>query len=531
MPQLAAESVGFNVDPAWETLSDGVITTGPRPVNTVTSPIDGRPLAEVPIATPDDVVLAAGKARAAATDWASWPLDSRLTVIDRFMTKLIQQRDPLLDLVHAESGKARVSALEEFFDVVLTAGYYAAKAPRVLRRHRRRGALPLLTSTYVRYPPKGVVGIISPWNYPLTLAISDALPALLAGNAVILKPDSLTPLTALYLVKLLWEAGLPRDVLQVVTGQGSVLGKPIVDLSDYVMFTGSERVGRLLSACAGQRLIGVSAELGGKNPMLVMEDAPLARAVAGAVQACFANSGQLCVSIERLFVARPILEYFTNSFAARTAELRLGGGSGWDVDMGPLISAQHLAKVVGHLDDAVAKGAKIITGGKVRRDLGELFFEPTILSGVTEGMDLFREETFGPVVALYPFDSEEEAIALANDSAYGLNASVWTRSAATGRRIAEQLRAGTVNINEGYAATFGSTDAPMGGFGDSGLGRRHGVEGLIKYTEPQTISRQRLSLIAPPDWLSRSTYAAVMTSGTKLLHTTASGLIRKVKAL
>jgi succinate-semialdehyde dehydrogenase/glutarate-semialdehyde dehydrogenase len=431
-------------------------------------------------------------------------------------------------LVHAENGKSRTGALEEFLDAVLTAGYYAAKAPKLLRRDWRSGALPVLTSTYVHYMAKGVVGVIAPWNYPLTLAASDAVPALLAGNAVILKPDSLTPLTGLYVLKLMRQAGLPHDVMQVVTGPGAELGGPLIESSDFVMFTGSTEVGSSVVAQCGRNLIGSSAELGGKNALLVLDDAPLRRAVEGAVQASFANSGQLCVSIERIYVDQVLFDWFAEAFAARTAELRLGGGDGWEVDLGPLISAQQLAKVAAHVDDAVAKGASVLTGGRVRQDLGPLFYEPTVLTGVSQDMVVARTETFGPVVSLYPFESVDQAIRLANDTEHGLNAAVWTSSPARGRDVAERLRAGTVNINEGYAAAWGSTDAPMGGFGLSGLGRRHGVEGLLKYTEPQTVARQRALLLGPPDWTSRENYAAFMTFGSKVLHMTARELLRKV---
>ncbi|MDR2378254.1 MAG: succinate-semialdehyde dehydrogenase (NADP(+)), partial [Bifidobacteriaceae bacterium] len=451
--------------------------------------------------------------------------------IERFKELLVDNRDELLDLVHAENGKSRTDALEEFLDVVLTAGYYAAKAPKVLRRHRRRAALPLLTSTYVHYVAKGVVGMISPWNYPLTLTCSDMVPALLAGNGLVLKPDSLTPLTALYVARLLRQAGLPREALAVVTGSGSELGTAIIDGSDYVMFTGSTATGRKIASQCGERLVGCGAELGGKNALLVLDDAPLARTVAGAVQASFANSGQLCISIERIYVARPLLESFAGAIAARAAGLVMGGGGGWDVDLGPLISPAQLAKVAEHVDDAVAKGATVLTGGRRREDLGELFYEPTVLTGVTDAMTVAREETFGPVVSIYPFDSDDQAIELANDTEYGLNASVWTGSPARGRRVAERLAAGTVNVNEGYAAAFGSVDAPMGGFGVSGLGRRHGAEGLIKYTEPQTVATERLMAIGPPSWAPRAGYAAVMTVGSKWLYTSAGELIRKVAGL
>jgi succinate-semialdehyde dehydrogenase/glutarate-semialdehyde dehydrogenase len=484
-------------------------------------------LGHVPVSTPDDVRHAAVKARAAAGGWAGLSPEERADVIVRFKDLLVANRDELLDLVHAENGKSRTGALEEFLDAVLTAGYYAAKAPRLLRRNRRAGALPLLTSTYVRYAPKGVVGVIAPWNYPLTLAASDAVPALLAGDAVILKPDSLTPLTGLFVVSLLRQAGVGRDVIQAVTGSGAELGPELIDASDQIMFTGSTETGRAVAERCGRRLIDCGAELGGKNALLVLDDAPLGRAVEGAIQASFANTGQLCVSIERIYVASELFTPFVEAFAARASQLVLGGGAGWDVDLGPLISEGQLAKTVEHVRDAQVKGARIVTGGHGRPDLGPLFYEPTVLTGVTDAMTVSREETFGPVVAVTAVGSEDEAVELANRTEYGLNAAVWTSSPERGRRVAERLRAGTVNINEGYAASWGSTDAPMGGFGISGLGRRHGHEGLLKYTEPQTVARERFMLLAPPGWTSRRNYAAVMTLGSKWLHTTAREIIGK----
>ncbi|MDR1799237.1 MAG: succinate-semialdehyde dehydrogenase (NADP(+)) [Bifidobacteriaceae bacterium] len=495
---------------------------------TVTSPLTGAVIGTVPICTPADVAAAGARARAAGAKWAALPLIDRCAVVAGFRDLLVAHRDELLDLVHLESGKARIAALEEFLDAVLTAGYYAKFAPRHLRQERRRGAIPGCTTTRVAYQPKGVVGIIAPWNYPLTLAAGDAVPALLAGNAVILKPDSATPLTALFVARLLHRAGVPADVLQVVTGPGSDLGGPLIDQVDHLMFTGSTATGRIVAEACGRRLIECSAELGGKNALLVLADAPVERAAQGAVQACFANSGQLCVSVERIYVHRDVFDAFAGAFAARAAELRLGVEPGWDTDLGPLIDQAQADKVAAHVADAVAKGAVVLTGGQARPDLGPTFFEPTVLTGVTEAMTLARAETFGPVVALYPVADDAEAVARANDTDYGLNAAVWTGSVRHGRRVAAQLRAGTVNINEGYAATWGSTDAPMGGVGASGLGRRHGVEGIRKYSETQTVAAQRLIPAGQPPWMPRDVYAAVMTRAAKVLHLTAGQIFRKV---
>jgi succinate-semialdehyde dehydrogenase/glutarate-semialdehyde dehydrogenase len=484
----------------------------------ITSPLDGRVLGSVPVNGPEDVRSAIARARTAGRAWAGWPVARRARVAARFRDLVLDHSAELIDLVHAENGKSRINAFEEVLDTALTAGYYAQNAARFLAPSSRVGAIPLVTSASVHYRPKGVVGIISPWNYPLTLAVSDAVPALLAGNAVVLKPDSKTPLTALRAVDWLRQAGLPQDLMAVVTGPGNVLGSPLIDGVDHLMFTGSTATGRRVAAQCGERLIECTAELGGKNALLVLADADVGRTVEGAIQACFSTTGQLCVSIERIYVHASLFDEFCAAFAARSSRIVLGAGDGWDVDLGPLIDAGQLEKVSRHVDDAVARGATVLAGGRARPDLGPTFYEPTVLTGVTDEMILARAETFGPVVAVYAVASDQAAIAAANDTPYGLNASVWSRSPRHARAVARQLATGTVNINEGYAAAWGSHGAPMGGAGISGLGRRHGRDGILKYTEPQTIAAQRGGLIGPPRGVRRETYAAVMTRAARLLH-------------
>ncbi|MCL2470968.1 MAG: succinic semialdehyde dehydrogenase [Propionibacteriaceae bacterium] len=490
---------------------------GPRTLE-VRSPLDGSLLGSVPVVSPDGVRQAVHDARTAQAAWAATPMVRRCAIASRFRDLVLDNVEPLLTLVHRENGKSRINAFEELMDTALTSGYYSVSAARHLAPHRRQGAIPLLTRTIEFHQPKGVVGIISPWNYPLTLAVSDAIPALLAGNAVVLKPDSQTPFTALAALDLLIQAGLPRGVMQIVTGPGSELGTPLIDSVDYLMFTGSGRTGRGVAAHCAQRLIGSSMELGGKNPMLVLADADLDRAIEGGVQACFSTTGQLCVSIERIYVHQSLYDQFCARFADRVSRIRLGTEAGWEPDLGPLISQDQIDKVSHHVEDARSKGAAILAGGRARPDLGPLFYEPTVLTGVTEDMDLARDETFGPVVAVYPVASDAEAVERANDTEYGLNASVWSASHPHAFTVARRLRAGTVNINEGYAAAWASHDAPMGGMGESGLGRRHGAEGILKYTEPQSIAIQRLALIGPPGGVSRSAYARVMILAGRVLH-------------
>jgi succinate-semialdehyde dehydrogenase/glutarate-semialdehyde dehydrogenase len=469
-------------------LAGRVSVAAGREIREVRSPLTGEVLGEVPVGTVEDVSAAFARARDAQRAWADRPPRERAAVLLRYHDLVLDHQGELLDLIQAENGKARVWAFEEIMDQAVTARYYARLAPRALRPQRRLSALPGLVSTRVHHQPKGVVGVISPWNYPLVLATSDALAALVAGNGIVIKPDSQTPFTALRAFELLEEAGLPAGLVQVVTGPGRTVGTAIIEASDYMMFTGSTATGRTVARQAGEQLIGVSAELGGKNAMVVTGDAELDRAVDGAVVGSFANTGQLCISIERIYVDEPLADRFIDALGARTQALRLGAEQAYGPEVGALASQDQLDKVRAHVDDALDKGARLVAGGRHRPDIGALFYEPTVLAGVTPDMDLYREETFGPVVAVYPVASDDEAVALANDTEYGLNASVYCGDTGRGRAIARRLQAGTVNVNDGYASAWASVDAPMGGMKASGLGRRHGREGLLKYTEPQTIA-------------------------------------------
>lgn len=497
-------------------LADAVAVVGPRQRQTSRAPFDLRPIASVPVCTEEDVSYAVQRARAVQGAWAARPLRERVAVIRRFHDLVATHEDELLDLVQLETGKARISAFEEFADVLRCSHYYAGSARRHLRPRRRRGAMPLVTHTVEHRRAKGVVGLITPWNYPLTLVATDAIPALLAGNAVVVKPDAHTPFIALRVLELLRRAGLPADILQVVTGRGPELGPAVVDDVDYVMFTGSTATGRQVAQRAGARLIGCSAELGGKNPLIVLGDADPDRIADGVVHACFSNAGQLCIGIERLYVAAAVHDRFVASFVERVGRIRLGAGYGWAADMGSMINAEQVDVAARHVEDAVANGATVLTGGRRRPDIGPNFYEPTVLTGVEQTMVVSSEETFGPVVSISTVTGDDEAVARANESRYGLNASVWGRPRHA-RAVAERLRAGTVNVNEGYAATWGSHAAPMGGIGDSGLGRRHGAEGILKYTEAQTVATQRLMSVHPRTGQSNEAYAAFIRRAVSLL--------------
>ncbi|PVC83596.1 succinic semialdehyde dehydrogenase [Streptomyces sp. CS090A] len=484
---------------------------------TTTAPYTGVPLADLPASTPDDVEAAFARARVAQKAWAATPLSERKRVLLRYHDLVLARQDEALDLMQAENGKTRRDAFLEVVDIGIVSRYYARNAAKYLSPKRRRGAIPLLTHTTELRHPKGVVTVISPWNYPLSMAASDTIAALMAGNAVVQKPDTQTALTALWSMDLMYEAGLPRDVWQMVIGRGSSIGDPLMDNADYMMFTGSTASGRKIASDAGKRLIGASLELGGKNPMIVLDDADIEKAAEGAVAACFPSAGQLCVSVERLYVAESIRDEFVAAFTARTNNLTIGAAYDYSKDVGSLTTPAQLKTVTEHVDDAVAKGATVLAGGTARPDLGPLFHEPTILTDVTPDMTLYDHETFGPVVSIYTYRDIDEAVALANATSYGLNASVWSRDGARGRAVAARVHAGTVNVNEAFAAAWGSIDAPMGGMGDSGLGRRHGADGILKYTEPQTIAHQRIQGFTPPARISPKTWAALLTGALRLL--------------
>ncbi|MGF1472491.1 MAG: succinic semialdehyde dehydrogenase [Rubrobacteraceae bacterium] len=495
------------------TLADGT-----REKIAVEAPFTGETLDHVPRCIPEDIEEGARQARAAQEGWAGTSFDERSAIFLRYHDLLLDRQSEVLDLIQQENGKARKHAFEEVLDTAITTRYYANTAERYLKTHRRRGALPLLTAAWEHHHPRGVAGFITPWNYPLTLGITDAIPALLAGNGALIKPDEKTPFSTLWAVDLLYEAGLPRDLAQVVTGYGAELGESLVNNVEFVMFTGSTRVGRIVAGQAAERLIDYSMELGGKNAMIVLDDADLDKTVRGAERAAFSSGGQLCIAMERLYVQSGVYEEFKRRFVGQTRNMKLGPGLDYNADMGSIASAEQLERIQEHVEDAVNKGARILTGGHHRPDLGPYFYEPTVLENVTKDMELCDEETFGPVVSLYKFDTPDEAVALANDSPYGLNFSVWAGDTGEGRGLAARLEAGTVNVNEPYAAAWGSVDAPMGGFKASGAGRRHGAHGIQKYTESQTVAVQRGFPLEAPPGIDEGVYARFMSNALKVLR-------------
>ena len=509
----------YAVDPARARRLTARVVCGPRAAAYVThTPMTGAPLASLPMSSRADVQVAIESARSAQRAWARTSMGHREQILLRFHDLVLARQVELLDIVQLESGKARRHAFEEVLDCALVARHYGRRAAAYLKPQRHLGAFPVLTQSVEHHRPRGVVGIVSPWNYPLSLSITDALPALMAGNAVVLRPDLQSSLSALLGVELLTEAGLPEGVFQVVLGDGPTTGQAVVDLADYVCYTGSAATGRAVAQAAAKRLVAFSLELGGKNSMYVAADAPVGKAVEGAVRACFSSAGQLCISAERVILHEAIADEFTAKFVAAVGRMKIGTALEYGYDMGSLVSAAQLERVTAHVEDARAHGARVLAGGRARPDLGPYVYEPTVLTDVTSAMTCRDGETFGPVVSLYRVSSDAEAIRLANDTEYGLNAAVYTRDISRGREIAAQIQTGTVNINEPYAAAWGSVGAPMGGMKQSGMGRRHGAEGILKYTESQNVTAQHLLPIAPPRGVSDRVFAAALTASLRVLR-------------
>lgn len=458
----------------------------------VVAPFTLDVIGRVPQSTEDDVRAAATLARAAQPAWEALGAERRAAILLDFHDLLLDRVDEVTDLVQLEGGKARMDAWKEVVDTIGVTRYIANVTPGATKRRRRQGAMPFFTKTFELRHAKGVVGFISPWNYPFMLAISDAIAALATGNAVLVKPDERTPFSALFGARLLEGAGVPEGLVQVLTGAGEPIGEVLVDSVDYVMFTGSTEVGRLIAEMAGRRLIGCSMELGGKNAAIVLPDADIGRTVRELAAGSFANGGQTCVSMERVYVHDSIAEELTRNLSEHVAELPIASGFDFTSKLSSLIDQDQMDRVQAHVDDAVSKGANVLIGGKPRPDVGPLFYAPTILTGVTDEMAVCREETFGPVISIHRYSELSEAISGANDSEFGLHFSLWTSDTGKAMDIAVELEAGSVTVNDGLVASWGSHDAPMGGMKSSGLGRRHGLDGILKFTEPQTVAIQRL---------------------------------------
>jgi succinate-semialdehyde dehydrogenase/glutarate-semialdehyde dehydrogenase len=451
----------------------------------IRNPATGGLVGSVPVAGEAEIQACIGLARTAQKRWAALPFSERAARIRRFHDLVLRRSDEIMDVIQSETGKARRDAFGEIITVAGAARYYLKHGRRHLSVRQREAAVPAVTDAEIVYKPVGVVGLITPWNYPFILAAGDTIPALLAGNAVVLKPSELTPLSAILARRILMDAGLDPDLLGIVHGTGQAGGELIRHV-DYVGFTGGTVTGRKVAVAAAERLIPFSLELGGKNPMIVLEGAPLEDAASGLIAGAFSNSGQTCIAVERIYVQESVFDEFARRVIEKASSIKVGWSKQWDIEMGSLISNAHADKVTRHIEEAKSAGAKVLAGGRRRVDLGKAFVEPTVMSLVPESVAMSREETFGPVVSLYPVRDREEAIARANDSEYGLNASIWTGDGASSLEIARRLETGSAAINS-TLLIYNSFDVPMGGVKQSGVGRRHGEQGILRYTQAQSI--------------------------------------------
>ncbi|HKW75472.1 MAG TPA: aldehyde dehydrogenase family protein [Terriglobales bacterium] len=461
---------------------------------TVRNPASQEIVGSVPESSQEEIKAAVERARAAQTRWAAASISTRLTVLRRFRQLLVEQKHKIAAVITAESGKPLAEALSTEILVVLDAvRFLLNNAPSFLRSQpvpHANLAMKLKRGLLIRQP-YGVIGIISPWNYPFSLPSVQALTGLITGNAVVLKPSELTPFSSLELKRLLDEAGLDRDLLHIVTGEGAVGGALVASGIDKLVFTGSVATGRKVAQVAAARLLPVVLELGGKDPMIVLDDADVDVASSAAVWGAFMNAGQTCLSVERCYVHHSIYDRFLQACVEKTARLQQGPGAEPNVDLGPMIHERQLRVVERHIQDALSRGARLLAGGKVLPQLGPNFFAPTVLSDVTHEMAVMREETFGPVLPVCNFKTEDEAVALANDSEFGLAASVWTKDRGRGEALSRRINAGTVMVND-VIACFGISEAPHGGVKASGIGRTHGRFGLEEMVWPKYVDSDLL---------------------------------------
>jgi acyl-CoA reductase-like NAD-dependent aldehyde dehydrogenase len=468
----------------------------------VRCPADDRVLAVVDDQDSDTVARVATDLRAAQRDWEALGPDRRSRHLLRWLDWLLDNERRLLELVQAEAGKSWADASIEMAVAIDVIGYYAKHAAEFLadRAVRPAGLANIVHRLGVRVRPHPLVGLITPWNGPLAAPIMDAVPALAAGAAVLSKPSELTPLAWAEAVRGWREAIDAPPVLACVTG-GAQTGAAVVDEVDMVMFTGSVNTGRTIARRAGERLIPCSLELGGKDPMIVLADADVERAANGAVWGGLMNAGQVCISVERVYVEAPIYDEFVAKVVAKVVAVRLDidAPESFAAEIGALVTSRQLEIVERHINDAVAKGARVLVGGE-RRAPGSAFFQPTVLVDVDHSMDCMREETFGPTLPIMKVANEDEAIALANDSPYGLSASLWTRDQARADRLGRRIESGSVSVNNALIAAF-QLPILLGGWKQSGLGSRFGgAQGMLKYCRQQAVVSERIPLHSELNW-------------------------------
>jgi succinate-semialdehyde dehydrogenase/glutarate-semialdehyde dehydrogenase len=487
-------------------------------------PATGEEIWRAPLSSSEAVKDSVTRARRAQPAWAGLSFDERARVILRAREILLRECDEIARLVSRETGKPVAEALSMEIVPTLDAMHYFAHATEDLLRPQKidigQYALMGRSSTIV-FRPLGVIGIISPWNFPLATPADEVVMALMAGNAVVLKPSELTPLIALKLGDIFQRAGLPAGLLNIAIGDGST-GAALIDARvDKIMFTGSVATGKRVARAAAEYLTPVVLELGGKDPMIVLADADIRTAARGAVWGAFANSGQACASVERCYVHESIAAKFIEQVLAETKALKQGAGTEAGVDVGAMSNARQLEIVENHVNEARQSGAQILTGGRRGKDAKGFFYEPTILTNVNHRMTIMREETFGPVLPVMTFKTEEEAIKLANDSVYGLTASIWTKNISKGRRLAERIEAGTVMVNE-VVYTHGIAQTPWGGVKESGYGRTHGRMGLLELVHPYHIHVNRISFLPDLWWFHYTGRAHQLFAGFAKNFTTGS---------
>lgn len=495
------------------------------------NPATGEEVGRVDQTSDQDVAAAVDRSRAAFHKWKTTSFRDRRELIMRARDVILNELDDIAHLISAESGKPFGEAIAmEIAPVLDLMQYFARKTERFLRPRRRGIGLYATMGRYsqIVYHPLGVVGIIPAWNYPFSIPLGEATMAIMAGNSVVIKPSELTSLVGLKIGEIFEKAGAPADLIQVVTGDGRTGAALVESAPDKIMFTGSVATGKKIAAAAAKDLTSVVLELGGKDPMIVFDDADLDLAARAAVWGAFCNAGQSCSSVERLYVQEGVADRLTKLIVEKTRELKQGPGDREDVSIGAMSSERQLKIVEDHVEDFRRAGATIETGGKLgisdsassqsdehsadekianrKSQIPNLFYEPTVISGATNEMRAMREETFGPTLPIATFKTEEDAIRLANDSEFGLTASVWTKDYAKGRRVAKKIEAGSVCVNE-VLYTHGIGQTPWGGFKNSGRGRTHGYEGLMELVQPQHIHVNRFAILPDAWWMPYSAEA------------------------